>query len=466
MYNEPMDKGRKIFVCEQCGKESAKWLGHCPACEGWNTYVETLHVSSKRSSSSRSPNAPQELCNVSKDEKPRFSLKIAEFDRVLGGGIVPGSLVLIGGDPGIGKSTLLLQISANAAKSGKKVLYVTGEESLSQIRLRANRLRTSGERIFTLAETNLSVIMEYLTNDPPDIAIVDSIQTVYLDGIDSSAGSIAQIRECTVRLMQWAKDNNIPLLISGHVTKDGFIAGPKALEHIVDAVLYLEGEQFSSYRLLRSVKNRFGSANEVGVFEMTGQGLLEVTNPSEAFLSQRSKETIGSIVVPTLEGTRPLLVEIQALTTNASFGPPRRTTNGIDFNRLLLVTAVLTKRAGLGLGNQDIIVNVAGGLKVGEPAADLGIAIAIASSLRSAPVDRNLAAVGEIGLSGELRAVPQTERRIGEAAKLGFKRFILPETKDVKAPRGMELLQAASLKDALRMAIPRVERKSDADDLQ
>jgi len=466
MYNEPMEKSRKIFVCEQCGKESAKWLGHCPACDGWNTYVETVHISSKRSNSSRSTNAPQELCKVSKEDSPRFSLNIEEFDRVLGGGIVPGSLVLIGGDPGIGKSTLLLQISANAAKSGRKVLYVTGEESLSQIRLRAGRLGTPGDNIFTLAETNLSAIMEYLANDPPDIAIVDSIQTVYMEGIDSSAGSIAQIRECTVRLMQWAKDNNIPLLISGHVTKDGFIAGPKALEHIVDVVLYLEGEQFSSYRLLRSVKNRFGSANEVGVFEMTGKGLLDVTNPSEAFLSQRSKETTGSIVVPTLEGTRPLLVEIQALTTNNAFGTPRRTTNGIDFNRLLLVAAVLTKRAGLGLGNQDIIVNVAGGLKVGEPAADLGIAIAIASSLRSASVDRNLAAVGEIGLSGELRAVPQTERRLGEAAKLGFKHFIAPETTGLKAPKGMELLQASSLRDALRLALPKVERKPDTDDLQ
>jgi DNA repair protein RadA/Sms len=463
MYNELMDKGRKVFVCEQCGKESAKWVGHCPACDGWNTYVETLHVVSKRSTRSRPANSPQELCSVSKEERPRISLDIEEFDRVLGGGIVPGSLVLIGGDPGIGKSTLLLQVSANAAKSGKTVLYVTGEESLSQIRLRAGRLGTPGERIFTLAETNLSVILEQLAQSPPDIAIVDSIQTVYMDGIDSSAGSIAQIRECTVRLMQWAKENNVPLLISGHVTKDGFIAGPKALEHIVDAVLYLEGEQFSSYRLLRGVKNRFGSTNEVGVFEMTGKGLIEISNPSEAFLSQRSKETIGSVVVPTLEGTRPLLVEIQALTTNANFGAPRRTTNGIDLNRLLLVAAVLTKRAGLGLGNQDIIVNVAGGLKVGEPAADLGIAIAIASSLRGAPVDRNLAVVGEIGLSGELRAVPQTERRIGEAAKLGFKRFITPESAGLKAHRGMELLQAASLKDALRMAIPKAERTPDVD---
>jgi len=460
-----MEKSRKIFVCEQCGKESAKWVGHCPACDGWNTYVETIHVVSKRSTGARAANAPRELCDVSHEEKPRFSLDMEEFDRVLGGGIVPGSLVLIGGDPGIGKSTLLLQVSANAAKSGRRVLYVTGEESLSQIRLRSSRLGTPGENIFTLAETNLSVVIEHLTNNPPDIAIVDSIQTVYLDGIDSSAGSVAQIRECTVRLMQWAKENNVPLLISGHVTKDGFIAGPKALEHIVDVVLYLEGEQFSSYRLLRSVKNRFGSANEVGVFEMTGKGLIEISNPSEAFLSQRSKETTGSIVVPTLEGTRPLLVEIQALTTNTGFGTPRRTTNGIDFNRLLLVTAVLTKRAGLGLGNQDIIVNVAGGLKVGEPAADLGIAIAIASSMRSAPVDRNLAAVGEIGLSGELRAVPQTERRIGEAAKLGFKRFIMPESAGLKAPRGMELLQAASLRDALRLALPKTERKPDADEL-
>ncbi len=463
MYNGLMDKGRKIFVCQQCGKESIKWLGRCPSCEGWNTYEETIHTSPTHSNVARRTNSPQELCHVPNDDQPRLSMAIAEFDRVLGGGIVPGSLVLIGGDPGIGKSTLLLQVSANAAKSGKNVLYATGEESLSQIRLRANRLGMPGDRVFTLAETNLSSIIEHLTNEPPDIAIVDSIQTVYLDGLDSAPGSITQIRECTMKLMQWAKENNIPILISGHVTKDGVIAGPKALEHIVDAVLYLEGEQFSSYRLLRSVKNRFGSANEVGIFEMTNKGLVEVANPSEAFLAQRAKETIGSVVVPTLEGTRPLLVEIQALTTNSNYGPPRRTTNGIDFNRLLMVAAVLTKRAGLPLGNQDIIVNVAGGLKVGEPAADLGIAIAIASSLRSAPVDPNLAAIGEIGLSGELRSIPHTERRIGEAAKLGFKRCIIPGSTVVKAPKGIEILQASSLKDALRMAIPRVERKAEAE---
>ena len=454
-----MDKGRRIFVCHECGTESIKWLGRCPQCEGWNTFVETVVPPS--TSPSRQPSTtPQELSQVSGEETPRLTLCFAELNRVLGGGIVPGSLVLIGGDPGIGKSTLLLQLSAMVAQEGVKVLYVTGEESVAQVRLRANRLGVGGERLFVLAETNLETILEHLEGASPNLVIIDSIQTVYLDQLGSVPGSVGQIRECTMRLMQWAKIANVPVLLSGHVTKDGAIAGPKVLEHIVDVVLYLEGEPFSAYRLLRGVKNRFGSTNEVGILEMRGNGLVEVDNPSQAFLSQRAKDAVGSAVVPTLEGTRPLLVEIQALTSATSFGYPRRTANGIDFNRLLLITAVLTKRAGLALGNQDIMVNVVGGLRVNEPAADLGIALAIASSLRGAAIDPGLVAIGELGLSGELRAVPHLERRLGEAAKLGFKSCLLPRlTKEVAAP-GIELIGADSLREALRLVLAKSGEKT------
>jgi DNA repair protein RadA/Sms len=407
---------------------------------------------------SRPLSAPEELSRVSGEESPRLALSLEEFNRVLGGGIVPGSLVLIGGDPGIGKSTLLLQVSAMVAQDGAKVLYVTGEESVGQVKLRANRLGLGGERLYVLPETNLETILEHIEGASHALVVIDSIQTVYLDGLGSAPGSVGQIRECTMRLMQWAKVAGVPILISGHVTKDGAIAGPRVLEHIVDVVLYLEGEPFSSYRLLRGVKNRFGSTNEVGIFEMRGNGLVEVANPSEVFLSQRAREAVGSAVVPTLEGTRPLLVEIQALTSTTSFGFPRRTANGIDFNRLLLITAVLTKRAGLSLGNQDIIVNVVGGLRVSEPAADLGVALAIASSLRGAAIDPNLVAIGELGLSGELRAVPHLERRLGEAAKLGFRRCLLPRTKKVDVPQGIELIGAESLKEALRVALAQAKQ--------
>ena len=457
-----MKQGRKErnFVCQQCGRESIKWLGHCPDCGGWNTFSETIRSSTSHSGPSRlSSNPPQELSRVSDEETPRLAISLAEFNRVLGGGVVPGSLVLIGGDPGIGKSTLLLQVSAAVAQDGGKVLYITGEESLGQVKLRSKRLELGGEQLFILPETDLESILEHLAEASPDLAIIDSIQTVHLDGLDAAPGSVGQIRECTMRLMQWSKIANVPILISGHVTKDGAIAGPRALEHIVDVVLYLEGEPFSAYRLLRGVKNRFGSTNEVGIFEMRSQGLVEVNNPSEAFLSQRAKDAVGSAVVPTLEGTRPLLVEIQALTSTTSFGLPRRTANGVDFNRLLLITAVLTKRAGLSLGSQDIMVNVAGGLKVSEPAADLGIALAIASSLRGTAIDPNLVAIGELGLSGELRAVPHLERRLNEAAKLGFKRCLLPTTTKPSASQGMELIAVASVREALKV-IPAQAKQS------
>ena len=450
---------RTIFVCQQCGKESLKWLGRCPNCQEWNSFQETVVSAATPTNISALGNPPQELAQVAVDVSDRFPLPLAELNRVLGGGLVSGSMVLIGGDPGIGKSTLLLQVSALVAQAGGKVAYVSGEETLSQIRLRAERLGVSGEKLYLLAETDLDVILSHLEQLAPSLVVIDSIQAVSLPEMDSAAGSIGQVRECTLRLMHWAKPNAVPVFIAGHVTKDGAIAGPRVLEHIVDVVLYLEGEQFSAYRVLRGVKNRFGSTNEVGVFEMKEEGLIEVDNPSKAFLSQRWEEAIGSTVVPTLEGSRPLLVEIQALTTPTAFGLPRRTANGVDFGRLLLITAVLTKRAGLKLGNQDIIANVTGGLKIAEPAADLGIALAIASSARDVAVDPGLAVVWEVGLSGELRAVSQLERRVAEAARLGFKRCLVPKTSaSVSKPKNIELVSASTLREAIRVGL--VEKKT------
>jgi len=448
---------KTVFICQQCGKESSKWLGHCPSCQEWNTFVET-QVSSSKGVGTLSPpigSPVRELSQITAEEMPRLVLPSAEFNRVLGGGIVPGSLVLLSGDPGIGKSTLLLQVSAMIAQQGKKVVYASGEESLYQTRLRADRLGVKGEGLYLLAETDFEVILQRMEEISPSLGVIDSIQTVYLRELEGAAGSISQIRECTLRLMQWAKLSAIPLLITGHVTKEGAIAGPKALEHIVDVVLYLEGESFSTYRLLRGVKNRFGSTNEVGIFEMREQGLVEVENPSQVFLSQRSKGAIGSVVAPTLEGTRPLLVEMQALTTTTSFGLPRRTANGVDFNRLLLIIAVLTKRAGLKLFNQDIIVNVVGGLKISEPAADLAVALSIASSFSDKEVDPNLVAVGEVGLSGEVRGVPQLERRLIEAARQGFTHCVGPRVSlsSLTPPQGMRTLAVNSLREALKVAL-------------
>jgi DNA repair protein RadA/Sms len=456
---------RIIFVCRNCGKESLKWLGRCPSCQEWNSFEETVVSAATPTTIPTLENPPQELSQVATEISDRFPLPLAEFNRVLGGGLVSGSLVLIGGDPGIGKSTILLQVSALVAQAGGKVAYVSGEETLSQIRLRAERLGVSGERLYLLAETDLDAILSWLEQLAPSLVVIDSIQAVNLPELDSAAGSIGQVRECTLRLMHWAKPNAVPVFIAGHVTKDGAIAGPRVLEHIVDVVLYLEGEPFSAYRVLRGVKNRFGSTNEVGVFEMKEQGLVEVDNPSKAFLSQRWGEAIGSTVVPTLEGSRPLLVEIQALTTPTAFGLPRRTANGVDFGRLLLITAVLTKRAGLKLGNQDIIANVTGGLKVGEPAADLGIALAIASSARDVAVDPGLVVVGEVGLSGELRAVSQLDRRVAEAARLGFERCLVPKTgASILAPKKIKLVPASTLREAIRVGlVGKTKSKTDED---
>ncbi len=454
---------RTIFVCQQCGRESLKWLGRCPDCQQWNSFVETVVTAPVAPSRSLSPvSPPEELSQVTLQAADRFPLPLVEFNRVLGGGLVSGSLVLISGDPGIGKSTLLLQASAAVAQDkGGKVVYISGEETLHQIKLRSERLGVKGEGLYLLAETDLEVILNQIEQLSPSLVVIDSIQTVYTPELGATPGSITQVRECTLKLMRWAKLSGVPAFIAGHVTKDGSIAGPRVLEHIVDVVLYLEGEPFSAYRLLRCVKNRFGSTNEVGVFEMKGQGLVEVDNPSRAFLSQRWGEAMGSAVVPTLEGSRPLLVEIQALTTPTSFGLPRRTANGIDFNRLLLIAAVLTKRVGLRLGNQDIIVNVTGGLKIGEPATDLGIALAIASSFRDAGVDPELVVVGEVGLSGELRAVSQLDRRVAEAARLGFKRCLVPKVGGGVRQKDIELIPVSTLREAISKGLVRGKSRAN-----
>ena len=457
--NKP--KSKTVFVCQQCGKESPKWLGRCPGCQEWNSFVETVVTASSAATWLYSEeNAPSELSKLKTEAYPRLSFPFTELNRVLGGGMVTGSLVLVGGDPGIGKSTLLLQASSALSERGGRVVYVSGEESAQQIKLRSERLGIAGDRLYVLPETNLEAILARLAELSPNLVVVDSIQTVYIEELTGASGSVGQIRECTLKLMRWAKRAGIPVLITGHVTKDGAIAGPRVLEHIVDVVLYLEGETFSSYRILRSTKNRFGSTNEVGVFEMSGGGLVEVANPSEAFLASHCDGAVGSAVVPTFEGSRPLLVEIQALTSLAGFGPPRRIANGVDFNRLLLIAAVLSRRAGVNLSNQDIVTNVIGGMRVGEPAADLGIALAIASSYRDAPVVPGLVVVGEMGLSGELRPVPQMERRIAEAARLGFKRCLIPESAKISPQaKGIDLVTAGTVAQALRLALVRAPKK-------
>ena len=444
-------KSRTVFICQECGQESLKWLGRCPDCQTWNSFVERV----ERQGAGVAPvAAPVEMCELADEELARLVIDLPEFNRVLGGGIVPGSLILVGGDPGIGKSTLMLQAAVLAARDRRRVLYISGEESAQQLKMHARRLGAAGEGVFLLGETNLDGALQEADALQLSLMVVDSIQTVYTAAAPSPPGSIGQLRECTMRLMRWAKSSGVPTCIVGHVTKEGDIAGPRLLEHIVDVVLYLEGERFSSYRLLRGVKNRFGSTNEVGVFEMTGEGLIGVDNPSEVFLAERAEEAVGSVVVPTLEGSRPLLVEVQALTSPTMLATPRRTANGLDFNRLVLVCAVLTKRAGLALGSQDIIANVVGGLRVHEPAADLGLALAIASSYRDAALPRDLVAIGEVGLSGELRSVSQMERRLAEAERLGFARCLLPQAALRRgAPTsGMQLLPAAGLREAIRLA--------------
>lgn len=455
-------KLRTQYVCSNCNFVSPSWYGRCPNCESWDTLVETVEQKTIASSSPLSSIAPRgkptALSHVRADEFSRIPVSIGELNRVLGGGIVLGSAVLISGEPGIGKSSLMLQLAAELSNSVGAVLYVSAEESIQQIKLRAERLGVNGENLFLLNETSLEEISNHITNLHPKLVIVDSIQTIYSELIDSAAGGVAQVKECGARLTQLAKSTNVPIFIIGHVTKAGSIAGPLVLQHLVDSVLYLEGERYHTYRLLRSVKNRFGATDEVGVFEMTQEGMLEVANPSEAFLAERAADAAGNAIAVTLEGTRPLLCEIQALTSVTAFGLPRRTANGVDMNRLLLLTAVLTKRVGLKLYNQDIFVNVVGGLKINEPAADLSVAVAIASSFKDYRVWDDLAVMGEVGLSGELRNIASAEKRIKEASKLGFKRALVPypiARQYAEKANGIQLLGAKSVGEALELALMR-----------
>ena len=451
-----MAKSKNIFFCQECGYESAKWLGQCPACKAWNTFVEepTIGKGSTASGGIRhqaKASEPVLLSSVHSSDEKRRPTGISEFDRVLGGGIVPGSLVLVGGDPGIGKSTLLLQMSRCLSEQSCRTVYVSGEESLQQIRLRADRLGVFKNDLAMLCETNLDVIQETILKYKPEVVIIDSIQTMYREAISSGAGSVSQVREATSVLMQLAKRENIAIFIVGHVTKEGVVAGPRVLEHMVDTVLYFEGDRHAAYRILRGVKNRFGSTNEIGVFEMRGDGLTEVENPSEFMLSGKPEGASGSVVACSMEGTRPILLEIQALVCHSNFGMPRRTAAGTDFNRVNLLMAVLEKRLGLSLGNCDAYINIAGGIRMNEPAIDLGLVLAIVSSYKDRPIDEKTICFGEVGLSGEVRAVSMAEQRVLEAKKLGFKTCILPEVcrESLKEIKGIGLVGVRTVKDAM-----------------
>ena len=453
-----MLKNKKtVYFCQECGYESAKWMGQCPACRAWNTFVEETVSSQKSSSGSikttQKKTEPVVLKDNSLSSDERQSCGISELDRVLGGGIVPGSLVLVGGDPGIGKSTLLLQVCRNLSSQGVSVLYISGEESLRQIKLRADRLGTFNDKLKLLCETNLENIREIIERTKPDVAVVDSIQTMFHEDISSAPGSVSQVRESTNVLMQIAKGMGVSIFIVGHVTKEGNVAGPRVLEHMVDTVLYFEGDRYASYRILRAVKNRFGSTNEIGVFEMCQSGLREVPNPSEYMLDGKPKNASGSIVVCTMEGTRPLLVEIQALVCHSAFGMPRRTAAGVDYNRVNLLMAVLEKNVGVRLADQDAYINIAGGMKVSEPATDLGLVLAIISSFRNRPIAEDMICFGEVGLSGEVRSVNMVEQRIAEAHKLGFKQCILPKVcmKNIQKPDGMLLKGVENVREALEI---------------
>jgi DNA repair protein RadA/Sms len=469
-----MPKIQTRFVCQECGRISARMMGRCPQCGAYGSMVEEV-ISTAASEPSRPTgrglgggSQPVRLTDIKGEVEERMPLPIGEFARVLGGGVVPGSIVLVGGDPGIGKSTLMLQMAMEMTKRST-VLYVSGEESERQIKMRALRLLRLGNddgseaeskempnQLFLVTETNLERILEHIASVKPDLVIVDSIQTVYIPEISSTAGSVTQVRECSGRLRELAKASGMAVFVIGHVTKEGIIAGPRVLEHIVDTVLYLEGDRFQTFRLLRSVKNRFGATSEVGVFEMQEHGMVEVTNPSEAFLAERMVNTPGSSIAVTMEGTRPLLVEVQGLTSASNLGNPRRTPNGLDFNRLLLITAVLGRRLGINLSDQDVFVNIVGGLRVTEPAADLAVAAAIASSMRDIPVRADTVLIGEVGLSGELRWVGQMNARLNEAAKLGFKAAIVP--RKIRRggepwPAGLQIIEARSLREALGLSL-------------
>jgi len=453
-----MSKTKTFYQCQSCGYASPKWLGKCPDCGGWNSFVEEKEVPSGRKGSSLQPSTktePVSLQAIENISEKRTSTGIQEFDRVLGGGVVSGSVILVGGDPGIGKSTLLLQAFSGLSRRTGKLLYVSGEESPQQIKMRAERLSVNAENIILLPETSLEGILHASSKISPDALVVDSIQTVYTEELMSAPGSVGQVRECAAKLMLYAKRSHIPVFIVGHVTKEGTIAGPRVLEHIVDTVLYFEGDRGHSYRVLRTIKNRFGSTNEIGIFEMSDAGLREVDNPSELFLSERPQNVSGSTVVACLEGTRPLMVEMQALVSQTNFGMPRRTSIGVDFNRVNLLIAVLEKRAGLHLGGMDIFLNIVGGLKIVEPAVDLGIIATIASSAREKPVEPKTCVFGEVGLSSEIRAVAQAEVRLKEAAKIGFTRAVIPagNAGKIKGKQDIEIIGVRDCEEFLKTVL-------------
>jgi DNA repair protein RadA/Sms len=452
-----MTKVKTTFSCQVCGYQSLKWLGKCPECGGWNTLVEEAVSSSETTNSFTGipleRSSPQALNEIRFEAEERTLTHIGEFDRVLGGGIVPGSLVLIGGDPGIGKSTLLLQSLNQLAKEGKKVLYVSGEESLRQVKMRAERLGVESKNLFVQSETSLETIIKNIFELKPFAVVIDSIQTMYITELQSAPGTISQVRESSGKLMLLAKQTGIPIFLVGHVTKEGAIAGPRVLEHMVDTVLYFEGDRGHPYRILRAVKNRFGSTNEIGVFEMKGTGLREIKSPSELFLAERPLNASGSVVVACMEGSRPILIELQALVSSTNFGVPRRTSLGVDYNRVSLLLAVLEKIADLNFMSQDIFVNVVGGIKIEEPAVDLGIVMALASSFRNQPVDSRMTIFGEVGLAGEVRAINQAETRIKEASKMGFSRCLMPKNNinRLSIETDIELIGVNSIEKALEL---------------
>ena len=450
-----MAKNKKnIFFCQNCGHEESKWLGQCPMCKEWNTFVEEK-ISLPKSGIKREAREAEAvtLSSIPADADERLKSGIEELDRVLGGGIVSGSLVLVGGDPGIGKSTLLLQVCQNISRTEQKILYISGEESLRQIKLRANRMGEFSEWLLLLCETNLDIIRSVIEREKPKLVIIDSIQTMYNEEVSSAPGSVSQVRESTNTFMQLAKGLNISIFIVGHVTKEGTVAGPRVLEHMVDTVLYFEGDRHASYRILRGVKNRFGSTNEIGVFEMRESGLEEVANPSEFMLNGKPEQSSGSVVACSMEGTRPILMEIQALVCQSNFGMPRRTAAGTDYNRVNLLMAVLEKRIGFPLSNYDAYVNIAGGIRMNEPAVDLGIILAIASSYKNRPVPEDMIVFGEVGLSGEVRAVSMPEQRVAEAKKLGFKTCILPSVCKgmMKNIKGINLIGVKTISEAINL---------------
>ena len=455
-----MSKKISAFFCTSCGYESSKWMGQCPGCRDWNTFTEELvekrNAGSKRIGASLNANAPVLLKDIEGNDGERITSGIGELDRVLGGGIVKGSLVLIGGDPGIGKSTLLLQVTKNLSSAGQKVLYVSGEESLKQIKMRAERVGSDFQDMYVFCETNLTEIEEVINRENPSVVVIDSIQNMYTEEVSSAPGSVSQVREATALLLQVAKRMEITIFIVGHVTKEGAVAGPRVLEHMVDTVLYFEGDRHASYRILRGVKNRFGSTNEIGVFEMRKEGLTEVLNPSEFMLSGRAEKASGSVITCAIEGTRPVMLEIQALISKSNFGIPRRQTTGMDINRVNLLMAVLEKRGGIQIGDCDAYVNIAGGLKMNEPALDLALSMAVTSSFRNKYIDEKTVIIGEVGLSGEVRAVSMCEQRVSEASKLGFETVIIPASNvntEIKKIKGIKVFGVKDIGEAMNLPI-------------